>query len=70
MSNEHQLFIFIFSSKPDSVFLQSHPQDILCTTFQAKWKIQGFRFKFVQKTDLGLEFQKTNLRIRISILKI
>ena len=72
MSNKHlrQLFIFIFSSKPGSVFLQSHPQDTLCTSFQAKWKIQGFRLKFVQKMDLGLVFQKTSLRIRISILKI
>ena len=41
-----------------------------CTSFQAKWRIQVFRLKFVQKMDLGLEFQKTNLRIRISILKI
>ena len=65
-----QLFIFIFSSKPCSVCLQSHPQDTLCTSFQAKWRIQVFWLKFVQKMDLGLEFQKTNLRIRISILKI
>ena len=65
-----QLFIFIFSSKHGSVFLQSHSQDTLCTSFQAKWKIQGFRFKFVQKMDLGLKFQKTNLRLRVSILKI
>ena len=36
-----QLFIFIFASKPSSLFLQSH-----------------------------LEFQKTNLRKRISILEI
>ena len=61
---------FIFSSKLCSVFLQSHPQDTLCTSFQAKWRIQIFRLKFVQKFDLGLEFQKSNLRIRISILKI
>ena len=65
-----QLFIFFFSSKHGSVSLQSHPQDTLCTSFQAKWKIQGFRFKFVQKLDLGLKFQKTNLRLRVSILKI
>ena len=32
-------------------------------------RIQIFRLKFVQKMDLGLEFQKANLRIRISILK-
>ena len=61
---------FCLSSKPCSVFFQSHPQDTLCTSFQAKWRIQIFRLKFVQKMDLGLEFQKTNLRIRISILKI
>ena len=71
-SNKHliQLIIFIFSSKPCSVFFQSHPQDTLCTSFQAKWRIQFFRLNFVQKMDLGLEFQKTNLRIRISILQI
>ena len=71
-SNKHiiQLFIFIFSSEACSVFLQSHSQDTLCTSFQAKWRIQIFRLKFVQKMDLGLEFQKTNLRIRINILKI
>ena len=33
-------------------------------------RIQIFQLKFVQKMDLGLGFQKTNLRIRISILKI
>ena len=33
-------------------------------------RIQIFQLKFVQKMDLGLEFQKTNLRITISILKI
>ena len=64
------IIFFIFSSKRGSVFLQSHPEDTLCTSFQAMWEIQGLRFKFVQKMDLGLEFQKTKLRIRISILKI
>ena len=33
-------------------------------------RIQIFRIEFVQKMDLGLGFQETNLRIRISILKI
>ena len=72
MSNKRliQLLIFMFSSKPGSVFSKSHPQGNLCTCFKAKWKIQSFQFKFAQKMDLGLEFQKTNLRIRISILKI
>ena len=87
MSNKHliQLFIFIFSSKPGSVFLQSHPpQDTLCTSFQVKWKTQGFRFKFVQKKDLrskfqtknqypqdlGLKFEKTNIEIKINICEI
>ena len=65
-----QLFILIFSSKPCPVFSQSHSLDTLCTSFQAKWRIQVFWLKFAQKMDLGLEFQKTNLRIRISILKI
>ena len=72
MSNKHliQLFIFIVSSKPGSVFLQSHPQDTQCPSFQAKWRIQIFRLKFVQKMDLGLEFQKTNIEIRINIFEI
>ena len=61
---------FYLSSKPCSVFFQSHPQDTLCNSFQAKWRIEVFRLKFGQKMDLGLEFQKTNLRIRINILKI
>ena len=34
------------------------------------WEIQVFLLKFVQKMGLRLELQKTNLRIRISILKI
>ena len=65
MSNTHliQLFIFIFSPKPCLVFLQLHPQDTLCTSFQAKRKLQGFQLEFVRKMDLSLEFQKTNLRI-------
>ena len=62
-------FIFIFASKPSSVSLQSHPEDILCTSFYAKWRTQLFRLKFVSKRDLGLEFQNTNLRVRISILE-
>ena len=65
-----QLFIFIFASKHSSVSLQSHPQDTLCTSFQAEWRIQLFRLKFAQKMDIGLEFQKINLRIRINILEI
>ena len=70
--NKHliQLFIFIFVFKPSSLSLQSHPEDILCTSFQAKWRIQLFQLKFAEKMDLGLEFQKTNLRIRTSILEI
>ena len=60
----------MFASKPSSVSLQSHPQDTLCTSFKAKWRIQLFRLKFAQKINIALGFQKTNLRIRISILKI
>ena len=72
MSNKHliQLFIFMFSSKSASVFLQSHPKDFLRTSFQTKWKIQTFQFKFVQKMNSGLEFQRANIRMRISILNI
>ena len=62
-----QLFIFIFASKPCSVLLQSHT---LCTSFQEKGRIQLSRLKFAQIMDLGLDFQKTNLRLRISILEI
>ena len=62
-----QLFIFIFASKLCSVFLESHPQDILCTSFRAKWRI---RLEFAQKMGLDMEIQKTNLRITIRILKI
>ena len=79
-----QLSIFIICSKPLSVFVQSHPQDTLCTSFQAKWETQGFLFKFVQKKDLrskfqnknqhpqdlGLKFEKTNIEIRINIFEI
>ena len=65
-----QLFIFIFASNPSAVSLQAHPQDTLCTSFQAKWRIQHFRLKFAKKIDISLEFQKTNLRVRISILEI
>ena len=64
-----QLFIFIFASKLSTVILLSHPHDTLCTSFQAKWEIQLFWLKFAQKMDLGLEFKKTNLRIRNSILE-
>ena len=65
------LFISIFASKPSSVSLQLHPQDNLCTSFQAKWIIiKPFRLKFAQTMDKGLEFQKTSLRIRINILEI
>ena len=37
-NNKHliQLFIFISASKPSSESLQSHLQDTLCTSFQAK----------------------------------
>ena len=71
-SNKHliQLFIFIFASKPFCVSLQSHPQDTLCTSFQTKQRIQLFPLKFSQKINIGLEFQKINLRIKISILEI
>ena len=61
-----QLFIFIFACKPS----QSHSQDTLCTSLQTSLRIQLFRLKFAHKMDIGLEFQETNLRIRISILEI
>ena len=65
-----QLFNFIFASKPPSVSFQSHPQDTLRVRLQAKWTIRFFRLKFARKMDLSLEFQKTNVGIRISILEI
>ena len=64
------MLIFIFSSKACSAFLQSHPQDTLCISFQANWRNQVFRLKFVQKMDLGLKFEKTNIEIRINIFEI
>ena len=74
-----QLLIFIFASKSPSVSLQSHPEDTVCTSFQTKWKIQLFLLKFAQKMDLGfknqhhrnlsLKLEKTNIKIRISILE-
>ena len=38
-------------------------------SFQEKWTIRLFRLKFAQKMDLGLEFQKTIVGIKINILK-
>ena len=50
--------------------LTINPQNTLCANFHAKWEIQLFQLTFTQKMYIGLKFQKTNLRIRISILEI
>ena len=65
-----QLFIFIFTSKPWSVFLQSHPLDTLAYQLPGKVEKNFFPLKFAHKMDLGLEIPKTNARIRIIILEI
>ena len=41
-----------------------------CANFQLKWTTLNFLAQICWKMDLGLEIQKTNVRIRISIVKI
>ena len=67
--NKHliQLFIFIFASKPSFVSLQSHLKVYL---LPGKVGNSTFSTQICPKTDIGLEFQKTNLRIRIRTLEI
>ena len=42
----------------------------MCANFQAKWTAFTFLAQICPKIGLGLEIQKTNVGIRISILKI
>ena len=59
-SNKHliQLFIFIFACKPSSISLQSHPQDILCTSFQAWCRIQLFLTQICLKNGFMFRVSK------------
>ena len=47
-----------------------HPQDTMCANFQAKRTTSSFLAQICPKMDSGLEIQKTNVGIRISILEI
>ena len=49
---------------------ESSPPRTMCVNFQAKQTALIFSAQTFPKTDLGLEIQNTNVRIRISILKI
>ena len=42
----------------------------VCSNFQSKQRALTFSVQIWQKMDLGLEIQKTNFAIRISILEI
>ena len=42
----------------------------MCANFQSKWTTLNPSAKIYPKLDLGLEIQKTNVGIRISILRI
>ena len=47
-----------------------HPRDNLYADCQAKQTTSTFSAQICPKIDLGLEIEKTIVRIRISILKI
>ena len=64
-----KLFIFIFASKPSSVFLQSHPQNTLYTSFQAKWRIHLSRLRFAQEIHLFRFGISVSSRFRFEIWK-
>ena len=65
-----QLFIFIFASKP-FLSLYNHIFKILCVPASRQSKeFNFFDLNLPQKMELGLEFHKTNPRIRISIPEI
>ena len=50
--------------------MNQHPQDDLYADFQVERKTSTFSVKICPKMELGLEIEKTNVAIRISILKI
>ena len=47
-----------------------HPRYTTCANFQSKWTTLNFLAQFCPKMDLGLEIEKSNVGIRIKILKI
>ena len=47
-----------------------YPQDTMRASFQTKQTTLTFLAQTCPKMDLGFEIQKTNVRIRISILEI
>ena len=47
-----------------------HPRYTACANFQSKWTTLNFLAQFCPKMDLGLEIEKSNVGIRIKILKI
>ena len=47
-----------------------HPRYTMCANFQSKLTTLNFLAQICQKMDLGLEIQKTNVGIRISIFEI
>ena len=46
------------------------PRDTMCANLQAKWTTFNFLAQICSRMDLGLQTQKTNVGIRISILEI
>ena len=68
-----QLFILIFTSKCSSLprYPCNHILKTLCVSASRQTiQFNFFDEKFVQKMDLGFEFRKTNVEIRIDILEI
>ena len=47
-----------------------HLRDFLCASFQPNWTTLTFLVQIVPKMNLGLEIQKNNVGIRISIIKM
>ena len=47
-----------------------HPRDTLCANFRAKQATLSFLTQFCPEMALGLDIQKTNFGIKISILEI
>ena len=47
-----------------------HPQDTKCANFQEKWTNLTFLAQICPKRNLKLEIHKTNVGIRISIVKM
>ena len=60
----------IGNSKDQCQNKNQHSQDTMCANFQAKWTTLTFLAQISPKIDLGLEIQKNNAQMRISILEI